>query len=65
MATIDEVIEGLKILKTYGAGSIDAQHDIIYAGPDEDSKMSKEDVKKLKELGWHYDKEFSCWARFT
>ena len=66
MATCQQLIEGLTILEKYG-GDDDcaAEHDIIYAGSTPADKMSKEDAKRLDELGWHWDDEFDCWARFT
>jgi hypothetical protein len=71
MALINEVIEGLQILKKYAgenSSSIDAQHDVIYAGPSLDElegRLTEEDRKRLDELGWHEDTEGECWARFT
>lgn len=65
MAGIHDVIEGLKILETYGAESVDAQHDVIYTGPGSDKNVSKEDAKKLKNLGWRFDAQAESWARFT
>ncbi len=72
MASHDEVIEGLQILKKYVKKERDvglsAEHDVIYAGPmlDElEGKLTPEDKKRLEELGWHEDSEGECWARFT
>ena len=78
MASIREVVEGLEILaKTaevpaYLAeqGQTDrreadlggADHDIIW-GPDADP--SDEDKERLDELGWHFDDELDCWARYV
>ena len=78
MASIKEVVEGLEILaKTAEApvclaeqGQTDrreadlggADHDIIW-GPDADP--SDEDKERLDELGWHFDDEADCWARFV
>ena len=78
MASIREVVEGLEILaKTaevpvYLAeqGETDrresqvggADHDIIW-GPEADP--SEEDQERLDELGWHFDDEADCWARFV
>lgn len=67
MATISQLREGLTILEKY-CGRDDpcvVGHDIIYAGGVEASKMSDEDAKRIDELGWHWDDEFDCWARFT
>lgn len=71
MPTMLEVIEGLMILSRYcdadDHGSVSAEHDILYAGPDNfnPGAMSKKDRRRLKELGWHVDSEFDCWARFV
>lgn len=65
-----QIYEGLKIL----AGSdkkesllkidMDAQHDILYAGP-QLSELSEDEFNRLeKELGWHWDEENDCWAHF-
>lgn len=66
MATAEQIIEGLKILvenaddgDTYCA----AEHDILY-GPG--TKEIPEGQKELLEkLGWFYDDDVDCWARFT
>jgi hypothetical protein len=48
-------IEAFTILLKYGngQGSIRAEHDEIYAGGDEEKEVSKKDVIRLAELGWH------------
>ena len=76
MASIREVIEGLQILaktaeipaglrdegETDGmTGFVEAGHDIIW-GPTADP--TSDDIMRLKELGWHFDDESDCWARF-
>ena len=79
MATFAEVSEGLTILAKYvesTSHAIAAEHDIIYAGPDETlineddeesngSVVSEEDATRLRELGWHIDSETTSWARFV
>lgn len=62
---IKELIEGLQILDKYPNGYISAEHDIIYAGPEDISKITSEDQKALKKLGWHLDTENNCWATFV
>ena len=78
MASVKDVIEGLEILaKTAEVpigpaeqGSTDrrqahlggASHDVIW-GPDADP--SEEDKDRLEELGWFFDDESDCWARFV
>jgi hypothetical protein len=61
---IEEVIEGLQILAKY-SNCIDAQHDVIYAGPGVASKVTAKDTIRLHQLGWHIDKEIDSWAKFT
>jgi hypothetical protein len=78
MASIKDVIEGLEILAKTATipvflaeqGSTDrreahlggASHDVIW-GPEADP--SEEDKAMLDELGWHFDSESGCWARFV
>jgi len=65
MATAKQVIEGLQILDKYEDNYIAAEHDILYAGPSDASKITPEDQAKLDELGWHIDSETDSWARFV
>lgn len=71
MASLNAVIEGLKILarhdeKGLESHSIGAEHDIIYAGPSLSEKpIPSEDRERLRELGWHFDREVESWARFV
>lgn len=72
MATAHQLIEGMKVLAQYQIPGglegleVDAQHDIIYCGPNIKWKhITEEDKKKLEELGWHLDEQLQCWARFT
>ena len=78
MTTVAQVVEGLEILaKTASvpaglaeSGETDtrtahiggAEHDILF-GPEADPSV--EDCNRLEELGWHYDSEVDCWARFV
>lgn len=43
---------------------IDAQHDVIFAGPDP-AWISQEDKDKLGQLGWHISSEVDCFCRYT
>ena len=67
MATINDVVEGLKIFAKYSGDKHDvcADHDIIYAGAAANSHLSPEDIAELEKLGWHFDKESFGWARFV
>lgn len=70
MATLQDVILGLKILQKYCEEEhlICAEHDVIYAGPDLselEGKMSEEDEKKLLAAHWHKSKQGGSWAKFV
>lgn len=66
MADAKKIIEGLSIMQKHGLSvEVDAQHDVLYAGPGIDGELTDEEQKKLEELGWHWDEEFDCWAIFT
>jgi hypothetical protein len=68
MATTEKVLAGLAIIARYDqVADVSAEHDIIYAGSAKSHKDKlTEDEKKLMEIiGWHWDSEFDCWARFT
>jgi len=65
MATVDEIIEGLQIMKKYGTVETAAEHDVFYAGPPSGTKMSAEDEKRLEALSWSWEEEFESWAIFT
>lgn len=57
MATYRNIIEGLQLLATLQPSGLDAygcdaEHDILYAGPDV-SEVPDEIAAKLEELGWH------------
>lgn len=77
MATIAEIVEGLQILaktakipeglaeKGVSDGMqafVETDHEILL-GPH--ASPSKEDVRKLIELGWFYSDERECWVRYT
>ena len=78
MASIRDVIEGLEILAKTAEVPIflaeqgltdrlrahlgGASHNVIW-GPGADP--SEEDEARLDELGWHFDDEADCWARFV
>ena len=71
MVSLHDVIEGLKILAKHskqGAEShlIAAEHNFIYAGASvEPDGIPSADRLRLGELGWSYDHEQRCWARFV
>lgn len=62
---MEDLIRGLQILQRYNPkASVAAAHEILYAGPGESTEISDVDAKELKELGWFFEEEFNCWARF-
>jgi hypothetical protein len=61
---VHRVIAGLQILAKY-SDSVDAQHDVIYAGPGDSSVISREDAAELERIGWHYESDVDSWAVFT
>ncbi len=65
MTQTQEIIKGLLILAKYPKCSVQAEHDVLYAGPSDVSLIRDEDIDKLESLGWHYDGEGASLARFT
>ena len=64
MAKVDDIIEGLQIMKKYGEVDVHAEHDEFSADP-AGGVGNLEDVKRLEVLGWHYDKRMMTWEIFT
>ncbi len=63
---MSKVKAGFDIFLKYGEWNISAEHDIIYAYPVLDEvKVSEEDVKALEELGWWWDDDSDCWAKWV
>lgn len=69
MATINDVMEGMKIIFRYASdGEISghnfhAEHDQIWCGSYTGDKMSQSDLKEMEQLGWFEDEE--AWSKFT
>lgn len=66
MATIREVVLGLRILATYSSRGDQTQingadHDVICGLNVEVCKVDRDDLEKL---GWHWDSEYGSWCRF-
>lgn len=60
------VSEGLAILARHsGKFDINADHDVIYAGPEKAEDVPREDADCLKALGWIVSSEYGCWMYFT
>jgi len=68
MASINQLRRGLDILAKYcdpdDPCGCCAEHDEIFSGHDA-SKVSAEDKKALKELGWTFDSGIGSWHHFT
>ncbi len=67
--TATNIIEGLQLInKSKPEGKHDyhirADHDVIWAGSLE-WKMSKEDKKRMKELGWDCDSDADGWRAYV
>lgn len=66
MKRVDEIIEGLTILKQYcksGYGA-DAEHDVLYYSVDYDAVMHAENKERLVELHW-FEEAPNVWGKFT
>ena len=60
-----KIAESLTILSKYENSRLDADHDILYAGPTPDTGCSEEDAKRLEKLGWSLDESLPAWTFFT
>lgn len=70
MATINDIVRGLNVIAQYAPkgmeAAVEAQHDILFADPNVTQAMvTPADATLLEQLGWHWDAENDCWARFT
>ena len=69
MATMHDVMEGIKIILQYASDdeifghNFQAEHDQIWCGNYTGNKMSKDDLGKMNELGWFEDEE--AWSKLT
>ena len=65
MRLIEKIVEGLKILSKY-EGHISAEHDIIYAGPDNPKEdMLEKDFERMEQLGWFVDNDIMVFAIYV
>ena len=63
---MNKVSQGLQILLKYDPkGSIAAEHDTIFASGPSPEEASSEDVTRLEELGWHWDRSVDSWIKFV
>lgn len=67
MATIQQVIDGLKVLSRYGTDQhVYGEHDVIYGGENvEKDTLNESERAAMEAAGWHWDEETESWARFT
>ena len=63
---MSELIESLAILVKYGDSEVNAEHDQIWAGPDDVKKvLSKEDWARLEHLRWFEDEDDGSYSHFV
>ncbi len=67
MTKIEQIMEGLKVIQSYGGEDADAQHDEIFAGGGtaKPSEMADSDVGRMEACDWRWDEENESWAIFT
>lgn len=70
MSKMEKVAAGLALLAQYQSQDesqgIAAEHDVIYAGPDEaEEVVSQDHQQQLDELGWFVSEEFGCYQIFV
>lgn len=69
--SLDLFLLGLSIIReTHKNCSLGAEHDVIYVLTSEkveDSKLqlSETDILELSRLGWHWDEDSDCFAKFV
>jgi hypothetical protein len=61
---MNNIIEGLQIFASYGCTYIGTDYYGIFSGNLE-HKYSKEDKRKLKDLGWSKDDSHGCYYHFV
>ena len=66
MATMVSVVEALEILiETVGDEDVNAEDEIIYAGPSGVEGLNVRDRLRLEQLGWFVSAETGRWCTFT
>lgn len=67
MATLDDVIEGMEIIRRYSApvDCVKAEDGQILCGKYTGDKMSVSDRFKMGRLGWFEDKDWDAWSCYT
>jgi hypothetical protein len=63
--TVDAWIEAFSIFKKYKPGLIEigAEHEILYVGV-KPEVVNSDDAARLKELGWHKEDRYECYAKY-
>lgn len=66
MMTIDSIIAGLQIIQEVEPNNwgISAEHDEIYAGGNSHN-YTEDQIKRLEELGFHFDEGIECFRVFV
>jgi hypothetical protein len=64
--TMKELRDGLNVLLKYGDGAVCADHDVIYAGPNDitPEDLGDFDGNRLDDLGWTWDTKHECWRHY-
>jgi len=59
MAKMKKLVEAFEIFMKYNPDQWleGAEHDVIYGPAEDDIEVSKEDLKRLSELGWFLDED--------
>ena len=62
----DQIAEGIALLSKYDPSGfgVCAEHDQIWAGPDDTAVVSPDDQKTLEHLFWFIDEEAGRWSFF-
>lgn len=63
---MDKLIQALQIFMKYKneAHPTHCEHDIMMVVDISKEEVSNEDKTKLDELGFHWNKEYDCWASY-
>lgn len=63
--TLDGLVEILQIIKKYPGSNVQAEHDVIYLNMNYNEEVSREDAKRLYELGAFFSDESDGWQVFA
>lgn len=66
MTRLEQLIKGLQIIHGYQPDAdLAGGHDVLYVSDYSESNWSDEDKQLLDSLGFYYDIDNDCWARFV